>query len=212
MKKVTGSGLTQIFAAIALLTVSSCGTIDTAAPAACPIDYAAAKAKEIEDINAGEKILDRVYNGEISEDALSPEDKAAVAREDAILDNHARPVDEIDLKILEATDAILSSPKVWNRHDNRQCGTDDKLFSLFCALHKASIDVTGEYEHRRTALTEVRFAIEDARPGVEYHHRMMDFNNEARTTFQEIKGVIHVAEARVKERLDQQARCTLAIN
>ena len=69
------------------------------------------------------------------------------------------------------------------------------------ALKRASEQTTGGYEHRRTALQEVRFAIEDLRPDVEYEHRLRDFNNEARTTFDEIRLVLSTARSRVAERL-----------
>lgn len=42
--------------------------------------------------------------------------------------------------------------------------------SLFCALHQASVDVTGEYDHRRPAMQEVRFALEDATGGRAFEH------------------------------------------
>src|SRR5579864_5301738 len=70
--------------------------------------------------------------------------------------------DQSDLKIIQKADSILSDSTKWNKQDDRQC-TDDIAtgkYSLFCALYKASIDVTGKYIHRRAAMQAVRFAVE----------------------------------------------------
>ena len=90
------------------------------------------------------------------------------------------------------------------RADDRQCGAEDTTFSLFCALQKASIEVLGEYRHRRTALQEVRFALEEATAGREYEHRLRDFNNDPSTTLDDIKRVIRVARDRVAARIEEQ--------
>ena len=57
--------------------------------------------------------------------------------------------DSSDLKILQRADAILSDSTKWNRQDDRQCDDDiaSGKYSLYCALYKASIDVTGTYIH-----------------------------------------------------------------
>jgi hypothetical protein len=167
----------------------------------------AVAAAEIETIHAGDAALRKVLVDGIPEDQLSPEDSATLETALAIQESRSRYVDTADLDILVRALEILASPDVWNRHDTRECHADDRTFSLFCALHRASIDVAGEYEHRRTALQEVRFAIEESRPGVEYEHRMQDFNNEDETTFAEVRGTIETARARVAERLRLEARC-----
>lgn len=76
-----------------------------------------------------------------------------------------QPVTKDDLLILERSDKILSDETKWNRKDNRVCKPDDKIWSLFCALQKASVEVLGKYHHRRAALQEIRFAIEVATKG-----------------------------------------------
>ena len=111
-----------------------------------------------------------------------------------------------DLEILKRADKILSSPAVWNRHDTRVCKPEDKTWSLFCAMQKASLDVLGEYRHREVALQEVRFAVEDVTKGIEFEHRMMDYNNLPSTTFSDIKHVIKMATDRVSARLAAQKK------
>jgi hypothetical protein len=120
------------------------------------------------------------------------------------LERRDQPVTDEDLRILQRADKILVSPAVWNRSDTRTCTAADKTWSLFCALEKASLEVLGEYRHRDVALQEVRFAVEDVTKGIEFEHRLMDYNNLASTRFDDIKGVLRVAMIRVSTRLEAQ--------
>jgi hypothetical protein len=109
------------------------------------------------------------------------------------------PVTAEDVRILERAAEILSSPAVWDREDDRQCGESDTIYSLFCALRRACVEVLGEYQHRRAALQEVRFVIEDVSDGREFEHRLMDFNNTA--SFEDVTRVLRLARQRVQQRL-----------
>jgi hypothetical protein len=109
-----------------------------------------------------------------------------------------------DVAILQRADEILSSAAVWNRRDTRICNQDDRTWSLFCALEKASLFVLGEYRHREVALQEVRFAVEEASKGAQFEHRLMEYNNLPTTTFDDIKQVLAVATQRVTERFAAQ--------
>src|SRR5262249_53471350 len=138
----------------------------------------------------------------ISATLLTPIVKAqntAVATSDE-LERRDQPVTDDDLRILQRANQILSSTSLWNRHDTRVCMPTARTWSLFCALEKASRDVLGEYRHREVALQEVRFAVEDATKGQEFEHRLMDYNNLASTTFEDIKRVLEVAAERVAAR------------
>jgi hypothetical protein len=70
-------------------------------------------------------------------------------------------------------------------------------------LEQACIDVLGQYDHRRVALQEVRFAVEDATRGRPFEHRLMDFNNLPETQFRDVKRVLQVAAERVATRLGE---------
>jgi hypothetical protein len=112
-----------------------------------------------------------------------------------------QPVDQNDLRILDRAAALLPDEAHWNRHDTRECDPNATSLSLFCALQKASIEVLGQYDHRRVALQEVRFAIEEVSGGREFEHRLMDFNNLPETTLDDVKKVLSIARSRVAERL-----------
>ena len=108
-----------------------------------------------------------------------------------------------DLRILTKAAELLKDESAWNRADDRECADDEKTGkrSLFCALQKACIDVLGAYDHRRVALQEVRFAVEDATRGQDFEHRLMDFNNLPSTRLADVHAVLRVATERVKSRL-----------
>lgn len=119
----------------------------------------------------------------------------------AALEERDQPVSTEDLRILERAEQILSTATQWDRTDDRTCSPDASQYSLFCALQKASIEILGEYQHRRVAIQEVRFAIEDVSGGREFEHRLMDFNNLEQTTFADIKKVLSIARQKVSDRL-----------
>ena len=117
-----------------------------------------------------------------------------------------QPVTADDLRILWIADELLGTEAVWNRQDDRECADDEKTGtrSLFCALQKACVDVLGAYDHRRVALQEVRFAVEEVTRGRELQHRIRDFNNMPTTRLSDIKNVLQVAMTRVRSRLKHQ--------
>lgn len=119
------------------------------------------------------------------------------------LERRDRAVTADDLRILTRAAVLLKDESGWNRADDRDCKDDEATGkrSLFCALQKACIDVLGTYDHRRAALQEVRFAVEDATRGKDFEHRLRDFNNLPTTRLADIKAVLQVAIDRVKSRL-----------
>lgn len=119
------------------------------------------------------------------------------------LEQRDQPVTNDDLRILLKASDLLKDESVWNRNDDRECDDDEATGkrSLFCALQKACIDVLGTYDHRRAALQEVRFAVEDVTRGQEFEHRLRDFNNLPGTRLADVKSVLRVATDRVKGRL-----------
>lgn len=114
-----------------------------------------------------------------------------------------------DLLTLQRAAQLLDSEAVWNRNDDRECADDEAMNkrSLFCALHRASQETYGTHDsnrvadHRRLALQEVRFAIEEVTQGREFNHRLMDFNNLPETSFASIQQVLALATRRIQARL-----------
>lgn len=114
------------------------------------------------------------------------------------------PVNENDVRILRRAEEILKDASRWNQHDDRECPPSAMTFSLYCALYKASEEVNGEFDHRLGALEEVRRTVEEFSKGKSYEHRLMEYNNDTSTTFQDIKNILTVTEKRLEKRLGKR--------
>lgn len=100
--------------------------------------------------------------------------------------------DSLDVQILMRADTILSDESIWSKTDDRKCEDDinSNQYSLFCALYKASLDIVGEYDHRKPGLQQLRWLIQDQYKERLTGHRLMDFNNHEKTKFVEIKKLL----------------------
>lgn len=107
-----------------------------------------------------------------------------------------------DLKIAQQAQKILSSESVWNRADNRQCPPKAKTVSLYCALERATLEVTGSFDHRGTVMEDARSAIDVVAPRhPDYGHWLMGYNNDPTTSFADIQKVLKVAEQTISNRI-----------
>jgi len=122
-------------------------------------------------------------------------------------DSEVRPaVTKTDLEIVEHARRILDTPAKWNRADNRKCPDGAKAFSLYCALEKATYEVTGSFEHRGAAMQEARFVIEEVAPDwKKYDHRLMDYNNDPKTNFADVQKLFQLLHERIERRLKEQS-------
>jgi len=107
------------------------------------------------------------------------------------------PPNGLDRRIVERAAAILSSPAVWNRADTRRCPEGATTWSLYCAMEAATVDVTGGFHHRRPALQVVRRLVQARSAGRDYEHRLMDWNNDSRTRFEDLQQLFRDALERM---------------
>lgn len=119
--------------------------------------------------------------------------------------NREREVSELDLKLIKRSLQILSDQKNWNKNDDRLCFHDEK-WSLFCSLAKASVELDNKYKHRRVAIQEIRFTINDNFSDRWKKHQLMDFNNHPSTDFDEIQWVLNETLNRLKTRYNSQTK------
>lgn len=119
-------------------------------------------------------------------------------------DNVRPPVSKADIEIVKRARRILDSPAKWNRTDTRDCPPTEKLFSLYCALEKATDEVSGNFEHRGAAMQEARFVIDGLVPNNQYEHRLMYYNNDPKTTFADVQKFFDLLEADIAKRLAEQ--------
>src|SRR5437868_13826859 len=115
------------------------------------------------------------------------------------------PVSRADIRIVRRAREILNSPTKWNRADNRECPATQTTYSLYCALEKATEEISKKFEHRGAAMQQARFVIdEDLAKGNHYEHRLKDYNNDPKTTFADVQRFFALLEERIKKRLDTQ--------
>lgn len=116
--------------------------------------------------------------------------------------NQRQPPSEHDVAILERTLELLAGEAAWSKRDTRECDPDATELSLYCALRRASEEVSGGFEHRAASLQEVRYAIDRARPDAEYAHRLMDYNNDPDVTLADVHAMLEEALANLRASAD----------
>lgn len=115
------------------------------------------------------------------------------------------PVSQNDIRIVRRARDLLNSPAKWNRVDNRQCPSNESTYSLYCALEQATQEISKKFAHRGAAMQQARFVIDDdLAKGNHYQHRLMDYNNDPRTTFSDVQRFFALLEQRIQKRLDAQ--------
>jgi hypothetical protein len=115
------------------------------------------------------------------------------------------PVTQADLRIVERASEILDSPTKWNRADTRICPAGAKTFSLYCALEKATYEVSGDFEHRGAAMQQARLVIDEIAPNrSKYEHRLMGYNNDPTTTFADVQKFFRLLKDRVGKELAEK--------
>ena len=107
------------------------------------------------------------------------------------------PPSDVDLRIVQAARLLLADEAAWDRRDDRICESTDTTFSLYCAMHRATIDVTDEFHHRQPALQAVRAVVQSMWSARYSDHRLMDFNNHPDTTLTDIQATLAEAESRI---------------
>lgn len=125
------------------------------------------------------------YSGNCDSDNRSPIQLTirGFSEQDAILQGDSLHATMKDVEILNRALSLLNNGSNWSRLDNRICDAVSYPYkwSLFCALHQASIDIDGEYRHLRPAIQATRQAINEYTSGKQYAHLLQDFNNEAQS-------------------------------
>jgi hypothetical protein len=126
---------------------------------------------------------------------------------DAILQGDSLPAAETDIQILERALNLVNNGNNWNRFDNRVCDVSSYPYkwSLFCALHQASIDIDSEYKHLRPAMQAARQAINEITSGKKYAHLLQDYNNEAQS-FDSVAKVLNRAKEIIIDKMKLRRR------
>ena len=111
-------------------------------------------------------------------------------------------VTKADIEIAKRARQILDSPSKWDHSGTQDCPVDAKIFSLYCALVKAAIDVNGVFDNGGAAIREARNVIDETAPNRKsYGARLVDFNNDPTTRFADIQKLLQLVEERLTKRL-----------
>ena len=113
--------------------------------------------------------------------------------------SHEVKPNALDQKIVREAAAILSTETVWNRADNRECPASATTWSIYCALEKATFDVTGGSHHRRPALEVVREIVDQRTTTRTYHHLLMGYNNDPTTRLSDVQSLFKEALMRMEK-------------
>lgn len=115
------------------------------------------------------------------------------------------PPSDLDRQIAKRADAILSSIAVWNRADDRSCAPSATTWSIYCAMERAAMEVTGGMHHRRPAMQVVRELVDERSAGRNYGHRLMDYNNDPKTSLADVHSLFAAALTRMNTAPNQIA-------
>jgi len=110
---------------------------------------------------------------------------------------------DLDQQIVRRASEILATQRDWDKADDRNCAPDDKTWSIYCALHRASVEVTGGFHHRRPCLQVAREILyervaEERKKGRKYPHIMADYNNDPTTSFADVRSLFAEVSARMQ--------------
>ncbi|HEY3812672.1 MAG TPA: hypothetical protein VGL66_05565 [Caulobacteraceae bacterium] len=105
----------------------------------------------------------------------------------------------LDERILMRALLIARQGADWNRADDRRCDAHPTSWSLYCAVDRATIEVTGAHDHRRPAMEVVRLLVEERTKDKAYAHRLMGYNNDPKTTLEDIESLLQDALKRVRD-------------
>jgi hypothetical protein len=103
-----------------------------------------------------------------------------------------------DIAIVSRALELLPNEAQWNKNDNRQCPAAQTKISLFCALQKATTEISGGIHYRQPALQAVREVLNTVDAKRIKTHRIMDYNNHPDTTLAEIHLVLKNAETALR--------------
>jgi hypothetical protein len=112
-------------------------------------------------------------------------------------DHQVRPT-QSDIAIITRAIDLLPNEAQWNKNDNRQCPAGQPKISLFCALQKATTEISGGIHYRQPALQAVREVLNTVDAKRIKTHRIMDYNNHPESTLAEIHLVLKNAETTLR--------------
>jgi len=116
-----------------------------------------------------------------------------------IYDWPPQPKTKYDVEIISKTIDLLKHNNVWDKQDDRHCKFPSEKLSLYCALKKASLDVSGDFHHESAVMEAVRDSIIESQPTQNYQHLLMDYNNSKPVSLKQVLEVLELAKIEVMQ-------------
>ena len=176
-------------------------------PPPCAARYQEIRASEMASIVRGVDLQIRAQRERLTQEGLTVAEAEVLEELDRILNDEYRLVEAADLEILDATLKLFEEERRWNHFGGKDCKRDRRRFTLSCALVLSSASKKNQYAHFQPAIQEVRLAIDQSRRGENLEHPVHQFNNDPKTSIDDIRKVLRIARNRVASRLALQSRC-----
>jgi len=103
-----------------------------------------------------------------------------------------------DLEIIEGAIGILNHEIVWDRSANRRCRSSTTTWTLYCALHDATIEVTGEFHEYQPAMVITSDVIDRIFREMEFERPLIDYNTYADAILIEMHRLLTMAGTRIR--------------
>ncbi len=116
-----------------------------------------------------------------------------------IYDWPPQPKTKYDVKIISKAIELLNYNDAWDKQDDRHCTSPSEKLSLYCALKKASLDVSGDFHHESAVMEAVRDSIIKLQPTQKYQHLLMDYNNSKLVSLKQVHQVLELAKVVVQQ-------------
>ncbi len=112
-----------------------------------------------------------------------------------------------DLRILDRAEQLMAGGRSWCKECDQYCNSISYPFrwSLFCALHQASMEMQNEYLNQRPVMQAIRLAIAQQHPGKEWDDALNEFNLIA-SDYSAVKAIIAEAREMLMLRIASAAR------
>jgi hypothetical protein len=114
-------------------------------------------------------------------------------------------VSKAEIRIVKRAREILDSPEKWNRASTQTCPANAETFGIYCAFEKAATEVNGAFDDDGAGINEARSIIRETAPnGKKYKARLVEYNNDPATSFEDVQKLFQIVEDRLAKRLAEQ--------
>jgi hypothetical protein len=105
----------------------------------------------------------------------------------------------LQLRIIDRARALIGAAKTWNKQETQTCTPRPKTYGLYCALRVAVEEVTGQDDDANPVMRDAR-AVVDFVASKQYPARLVNYNNDPATSYEDLQAVFRILRNRVSRR------------